>query len=386
MKYTIPRAGARVRGRAVTLNDFADLALQVPGVAKSMSYGTVYTAVKVRIGPALSSSADDLSDEAMARLHRSVYSYMKDKVLVGSSVVVEPEHCSDLWQDVYIRLTVHVSEVYNRTSVRKQVDTVIRSLLAYSRVDFGTRITLGDIYRAALTVAGVVWAEVRWLSPTSPTIDAVAPPSELVGADTGVPLSPTLTLFQGPWLFETLTTPAEPNAHTFRVGDDTGVADATFVILKFSHADNTAPADGSNDQTAHLATLDVGDHILMQTKGDGASWWDYVIHEPPVVHAGTGAPATPGYVDMKVMLARTSAIVVNPVAGASAFFEFIRFSPTPISTGTVTDIVTGEIYIPRIEPTKVVEDALDWENFAPTEEERTHDGLWVVAIGGVANS
>ena len=48
LKYNIPRAGARIKSRAVTLNDYADLALQVPGVAKSVAYGTVYTSVKVR--------------------------------------------------------------------------------------------------------------------------------------------------------------------------------------------------------------------------------------------------------------------------------------------------------------------------------------------------
>ena len=44
-------AAARIKNRAVTLNDYADLAMQVPGVAKSVAYGTVYTAVHVRIAP-----------------------------------------------------------------------------------------------------------------------------------------------------------------------------------------------------------------------------------------------------------------------------------------------------------------------------------------------
>ena len=51
MKYTIPRAGARIRSRAVTLNDYADLAMQVPSVSKAVAYGTVYTSIKIVIAP-----------------------------------------------------------------------------------------------------------------------------------------------------------------------------------------------------------------------------------------------------------------------------------------------------------------------------------------------
>ena len=51
MRYSIPRAAARVKQRAVTLQDYADLALQVPGVAKAVAHGQVYDKVKVRIAP-----------------------------------------------------------------------------------------------------------------------------------------------------------------------------------------------------------------------------------------------------------------------------------------------------------------------------------------------
>ena len=64
---------------------------------------------------------------------------MKDKIIVGSTVYAEPEDIDALWQDIHIRMLVHVTEGFNRTSVRLQVETVIRQLLSFNAVDFGTR-------------------------------------------------------------------------------------------------------------------------------------------------------------------------------------------------------------------------------------------------------
>ena len=386
MKYTIPRAGARIRRRAVTLNDYADLALQVAGVSKSMAFGTVYTAVHVRIGPALSTSGDNLSLDAMTRLRNEVAIYMADKVLIGSSVIVEPETSEELWQDVYIRVTVHISEVYNRNNTRKQVEHVLRKMLSYDLVDFGTRVSLGDLYRATLTVSGVLWAEIRWLSTTSPTIDTNPPAAEMMSADTGLPVSPTTVIFQSSWKRQTVTNPLEPASGYYRLDDDTTQTPTEFVEFFFSNFDNTAPALGSNNRTSDLAKLDIGDHIVVQTKGTQASWWDYVIHDMPTYTAGQGAPASPGFARMKAILQRRSAIEYTPPVDSEVFFDFVRFSPTPVSVGEVADIATAETKIPRIEPTEIIEDAAQWEEYAATEEERTHDGLWVIALGGLANT
>jgi hypothetical protein len=166
MRQSIPRAAARIKSRAVTLNDYADLAMQVPGVAKSVAHGTVYTAVHVRIAP----TGGVASTDTMSRLIASVEDYMKDKIIVGSTVYADPDDIEDLWQNVYVRVLVHVTEGFNRTSVRLQVETVIRQLLSFNAVDFGTAITIGKIYRAALAVQGVDYAELMWLNTTEPTL------------------------------------------------------------------------------------------------------------------------------------------------------------------------------------------------------------------------
>ena len=159
MRFSIPRAASRIKSRAVTLNDYADLAMQVPGVAKSVSYGTVYTAVHVVIAP-----VDGKGDENyMTKLCLQVEDYMKDKIIVGSTVYAEPHDVEDLWETIHIRLLVHVIEGYNRTSVRLQVESVITRLLEFNNVDFGWRVSIGKIYRAALAVQGTEWVELMWL-------------------------------------------------------------------------------------------------------------------------------------------------------------------------------------------------------------------------------
>lgn len=165
MRFSIPRSSGRLKSRAVTLNDYADLALQVPGVAKAVSYGTLYTAVHVRVAPVGGAA----NDAYMARLNAAVEDHLSDKVLVGTHVYSEPSTVDDLWLNAYLRITVHVQAAYNRTQVRKTVEQAVRALFAFDNVDFGTRISLGQVYRAALAVQGVEWAEVHWMDTVGPS-------------------------------------------------------------------------------------------------------------------------------------------------------------------------------------------------------------------------
>jgi baseplate J-like protein len=165
MRFSIPRSTGRLKSRAVTLNDYADIALQVPGVAKAIAYGTLYTAVHVRVAPV---GGGNSNDAYMVRLNAAVEAHLADKVLVGTHVFAEPNVVADLWLDTYVRVTVHVQAAYNRTQVRKTVEQTVRALFAFDNTDFGSRISLGQVYRACLTVSGVEWAEVKWLATTPP--------------------------------------------------------------------------------------------------------------------------------------------------------------------------------------------------------------------------
>lgn len=165
MRFSIPRASGRIKQRAVTLNDYAELALQVPGVAKSIAHGAVYTAVYVRIAP----TGGVADDHYMDQLCSAAENYLGDKVMVGSVVYAEPRQAFALWLDIFLRVTVHVSEGYNRTNVRLNVDSALRASLAFDVLDFGYEVTIGRAYRNALSVAGVDWVELNWLDIAAPT-------------------------------------------------------------------------------------------------------------------------------------------------------------------------------------------------------------------------
>jgi hypothetical protein len=164
MRNSIPRAATRLKNRAITLNDYADLALQVPGVAKSMAHGTVYTSVHIVIAP----TGGLANDAYMVQLAENVERYMADKIIVGSAIQVEPDTVAELWQSVYVQLMVHVQDSYNRTTVRHAVEQALRQMMAFDNVDFGTRISIGTVYRMALSVQGVEWIDLFWLNGTAP--------------------------------------------------------------------------------------------------------------------------------------------------------------------------------------------------------------------------
>jgi len=385
MRFSIPRAGARIRSRAVTLNDYADLAMQTAGVAKSVAYGTVYTAVKVWVAPTLSSSQDTCTDAQMERLCNRVEQTMADKILIGSTVVAGPRMCDDLWTNLFIRVNIQVAEVFNRLNVRDTVDAVIRRLLGYEMVDFGTRVALGDIYRATLTVQGVDWCEVTWLTTSRPPSESGTVYVEPL-VFSGPPPAPVQTLFTSSWKFEAGISPPEPTATYYRLYDDSTSSDPDFLHISISARDTTLPSAGSDNRTANLAAVDVGDHIIMSA-ADG-SWWDYVVRSNPNPHAGAGGPpSTPGYVDWDVVIARKSSPNTTPLANALISFTFVRYSPTPITVGEIGDVIVDDLHIPRIDPIKYDEtvSAANYPSYY-TPDELIHDGLWVTADGGLANT
>ena len=58
-------------------------------------------------------------------------------------------------------------------------------------------------------------------------------------------------------------------------------------------------------------------------------------------------------------VAHTADIVDNmplPADNDKVLFDFLRYNPTPVTSGNVADIATEDLKIPRIDPTVIVED------------------------------
>lgn len=436
MRFSISRGGSRLRERAVTLNDYAELAMQVPGVGKSVAYGAVYTAVHVRVAP-IGGKADA---NYMGRLLNSVYAYMQDKIMIGSQVYPEPLDVEDLFQDIQIRVLVHVQDAYDRSQVRIQVDSVLRSLLSFDNVDFGSRVSIGLVYRAVLAVLGVEYAELQWLS-TEP------PPNERALGSAGLidPQTATSLVLMDDWNYATSTAMADPSATNIRLNSPTN---PTAIAIS-----NTAA--GPTDVSAKLGTVQVGDHIVVTQELVPTQWISLVVTGAVVANTGW----------KQIPVAKVTQATTVPATNVAVNLSFIRYLPTPSTpTGDVQDINTDELLIPRITPalpvltgsvttkaltsniamltlseahsfiagyTVLVENVDATFNgtyvltgvttttisyaktnanvvsaasggtvtlvdpYAPesetdfpgmTEAERTHDGLWVKAVGGLANT
>lgn len=111
-------------------------------------------------------------DAEMQTLINSLESYLADKKLIGSVVYGEPVD----WNDVDVSISVNVLPLYNRESVRAAVQKAVENVFSYDKVGFGKRISVGDIYRAALSVDGVDYVLLNALhtttgSPASTTVD-----------------------------------------------------------------------------------------------------------------------------------------------------------------------------------------------------------------------
>ena len=169
MRFSIPRS-ARVGDRAISLPDFEYLTLQVPGISKAVASGQIYTAVNIRIAP----TGGTTSDPILAALKADLVSHLEGKLLVGASVFIEDV----VWKDCTLAIDLHVLDGFEQESVTQSAVLAIESLFSFDNLDFGTKVSLGDAYRAIMKIEGVDWVDITQMKFTG----NVTPPGNLVPA------------------------------------------------------------------------------------------------------------------------------------------------------------------------------------------------------------
>lgn len=158
LKVTVPTV-ISAQNRAVTLQDYIDLTLQIPGIAKahaSESSGTV------TVYPQVDRSSDfltttDTSETISATLQTAVESYLSDLATVGVTV---DSATSITWDTVDVTATVTVKDNYIQSEVETAVGLSIDELFKFENVKFGQIITLGELYQKILATDGVSYAVV----------------------------------------------------------------------------------------------------------------------------------------------------------------------------------------------------------------------------------
>lgn len=188
IKRNIPLS-FRTQDRAVSKQDFKDLALRVPLVAKSscsiagtnvMVYGVPYTSNYLD----LTSSTLSISSV----IQNNIITYFEPRAVVGASVGAAS---SVTLKPVNITATINVLPQYVNEWVKAAALAEINQFFTFENVSFGQVLSIGEIYRALQNVQGVDYVNISVFSFTTGTSNTLtAAETELLRKGT-ITLTPT---------------------------------------------------------------------------------------------------------------------------------------------------------------------------------------------------
>jgi hypothetical protein len=153
-------ASLRAANRAVTLQDYADLSISVSGVGKANASAEIWTSVTVYIAPSRSSvdadlapGLDDLGTPTLEydRLKADVETYLADKVLLGTTVTIQPP----TYVDLIITIQYAKLDQYTTAEIELALKQALLSSFGYNGMDFQDTIYPQDIEFALNQVPGV---------------------------------------------------------------------------------------------------------------------------------------------------------------------------------------------------------------------------------------
>ena len=175
MKTNIPLM-FRTQDRAVSLQDFKDLALRIPQVVKSTCtvsgtnvtvYGVPYQA------DYLTTTATSLTIPSYVK--DEIIAYFKPRSLVGASVIAAS---SITLTPVNVTVSVTIKSNYVSYWVSSAVSEIVDSFFDFDNVSFDQVLSLGSLYRAIQSVEGVDYANITvFNTTTSGTVNTLTPAS-----------------------------------------------------------------------------------------------------------------------------------------------------------------------------------------------------------------
>jgi predicted phage baseplate assembly protein len=164
MKANIPLM-FRTQDRAVSLQDFKDLAIRVPQVAKATcsNAGSNVMVFGVPYQPNYLAQATN-SLAISSTIQNAIITYFTPRTMVGASVGAA---ASVTLQPVNITATINVKPQYVAQLVKEDVETELNKFFTFDNVSFGQILSIGSIYRAIQNVEGVDYATISVFSVTS---------------------------------------------------------------------------------------------------------------------------------------------------------------------------------------------------------------------------
>ena len=192
----------RTQDRAVSLQDYKDLTLQIPGVSKATAtYDnpdvTLYPVPHLSIYPPapVTAGSEKIVIEIPTPMAESINNYFITRSMLGvvaeTITPVAPHGTIERYIEctpVYVGMQVFVKNNFVQSWVRDEVTTAIKNLLTFESVYFGQTLTVGEVYRAALSVNGVDYVILTNLSKTYDTTPATVSTVGNVSADSNIEL------------------------------------------------------------------------------------------------------------------------------------------------------------------------------------------------------
>lgn len=151
----------RALRRAVSLKDYASLALQVPGVAKSIADSSSFNSVTLYAAPFGTTGVDVLgaATAAFDALAAKIITFFTDKAAPNISLTVLPPTYVKVDSDI----TVHLLPQYRQDVVLPQAELAVKELVSLDNSLFADRIPPQFILNAIASVPGVDYSTIEYL-------------------------------------------------------------------------------------------------------------------------------------------------------------------------------------------------------------------------------
>jgi hypothetical protein len=140
----------RSQKRAVTADDYRELALDFKGVGKVHAEATNWNIVTLFVAPEGGGHVSDV-------LRANLLAYFEDKRPVSTLIEIEDVD----YVSIFVTAEVGISSYYSRENIKEKVQEAAGSLLAFDKVDFAQIIYLSKFYEAIEALEGVEYVNIR---------------------------------------------------------------------------------------------------------------------------------------------------------------------------------------------------------------------------------
>lgn len=149
--------------RAVTLQDYANLAVQVANCGKANAASSVYTSVTVYVAPqgggGYASGVTGSPTAALTSLLASVDTFLQSVCPAPTSVTV----LGPTYVPMTVVVQLHLAPQASQAQAISDATTALEELLDFDNVIFGDQVTPNDVYLALSQVNGVLYTDLNSL-------------------------------------------------------------------------------------------------------------------------------------------------------------------------------------------------------------------------------